>query len=75
MGILACQGLRLRTVVFADANEAAVVLLDLLNSLLGVFDAIVADRLSNGAVAILRDSLDSGQIGYAGARRAQDQEY
>jgi len=73
--IQACQGLRLRTVVFADANKAAVVLLDLLDGLWGVFDAIVADRLGNRAVAILRDSLYSGQIGYAGARCAQDQEY
>lgn len=75
MAIRAYLGLRLRAVRFADANKARVVLLNLLDGLWGVFDAIVADRLSNGAVAILRDSLDSGQIGYAGARRAQDQEY
>ena len=61
--------------MFTDTNKARVMLLDLLNRLWCVLDAIIADRLGNSTVAILRDSLYSGQIGYAGARRAQDQEY
>lgn len=46
-------------------------LLNLLNRVLGVFRAIVEDRLGNGAIAIDRHAI--GRIGYAGARPAQDQ--
>ncbi len=74
MEIPACQGLRLRTVVLADTNKAAVMLLNLPNRFRCILGAIVADRLGNGAIAILRDSLDSGQSGCAAARHAQDQE-
>ena len=72
MEIPACQGLRLRTVVLADTNKAAVMLLNLPNRFRCILGAIVADRLGNGTVAIDRNVTD--RIGYAGARRAQDQE-
>ena len=71
--IRAYQELRLRTVAFADANKAAIMLLDLLNRFCCILGAIVADRLSNNTVAIDRSVTD--RICYAGARRAQDQEY
>jgi hypothetical protein len=74
MEIPACRGLRLRTVVLAGADILAIMLLDLLHRFRCILGAIVADRLGNGAIAILRDSLDSGQSGCAAARHAQDQE-
>lgn len=72
MEIPACQGLRLRTVVLADTNKAAIVQLNLLHSLRRVLNAIVADRTRYLAKAIDRNWI--GQSGCAGARHAQDQE-
>jgi hypothetical protein len=67
------RGLRLNwAVVFADANPAAVVSLDLLDRLWRVLDAIIADRTRHSAVAI--DWNGIGQNVSAGARHAQDQE-
>ena len=59
--------------MFADTDKATIMLFDLLNRLWRVLGAIVADRLGNGTVAIDRNVTD--RICYAGARRAQDQEY
>jgi hypothetical protein len=60
------------TIILANANEFAVVLLDQFYRLSRVFRAVVADRLGYLAIAVNRRG--RGQIGYAAVRRAQDQE-
>ena len=58
-------------IILANANELAVMLLDQLYRLSRVFRAVVADRLGYLTIAVNRRGHD--QIGYATARRAQDQ--
>ena len=60
-----------RAIIVADASPAGVMGLDLLYGFRRVFLAIVADGFSHRAIAISRNVLC--QIGYAAARRAQDQ--
>ena len=72
MATRACLELRLRAIVLAEANEATIVLFDLLHGLWRVIDAIIADRTRHFAVAIDWCGID--QSGCAGARHAQDQE-
>lgn len=72
MAIRACLELRLRAIALADANEATVMLFDLLNRLWRVLDAIIADRTRHLAIAIDWRGID--QSGCAGAHHAQDQE-
>lgn len=71
MAIQACLELRLRAIVLAEANEATIVLFDLLHGLWRVLDAIIADRTRNLAIAIDRNGI--GRNVSAGARHAQDQ--